>query len=95
MQKGYSLSFVFISVMAEMQKDTKMRPKPSTLRKYKKANSSFHYFVEGAEQGKIASLQQQVLILTEEVKSQKVSPPLKYIPSLDQPKDLNQVSSHV
>ncbi|XP_058027091.1 TBC1 domain family member 2A isoform X2 [Ahaetulla prasina] len=59
------------TVMAEMQKDTKMRPKPSTLQKYKKANSSFHYFVEGAEQGKIASLQHQVLILTEEVKSQK------------------------
>ncbi|XP_026528697.1 TBC1 domain family member 2A [Notechis scutatus] len=59
------------TVMADMQKDTKMRPKPSTLRKYKKANSSFHRFVEGAEQGKIASLQQQVLILTEEVKSQK------------------------
>ncbi|XP_070598301.1 TBC1 domain family member 2A [Erythrolamprus reginae] len=59
------------TVMAEMQKDTKMRSKPSTLRKYKKPSSSFHYFIEGVEQGKIASLQHQVLILTEEVKSQK------------------------
>ncbi|XP_007427953.2 TBC1 domain family member 2A isoform X1 [Python bivittatus] len=59
------------TVMAEMQKDTKMRLKPPTLRKFKKANSSFRYFVEGAEQEKIASLQHQVLILTEEVKSQK------------------------
>ncbi|XP_039189615.1 TBC1 domain family member 2A [Crotalus tigris] len=59
------------TVMAEMQKDTKMRLKPPTFRKYKKANSSFRYFVEGAEQGKTASLQHQVLILTEEVKSQK------------------------
>ncbi|XP_060619766.2 TBC1 domain family member 2A [Anolis sagrei] len=52
---------------AEMQKDARMKLK----RKMKKVNSSFPCFAEGAGQEKITSLQHQVLVLEEEVKSQK------------------------
>ncbi|XP_061492211.1 TBC1 domain family member 2A isoform X3 [Rhineura floridana] len=58
------------TVTAELQKDTRMTLKAALVRKNKKTNSSFHRFVEGTGEEK-ASLQHQVLVLAEEIKSQK------------------------
>ncbi|XP_053155473.1 TBC1 domain family member 2A isoform X2 [Hemicordylus capensis] len=59
------------TVRAEIQKDLRMRPKLSSFRRTKKMNSNFHYFAEGTGKNKVASLQHQVWVLTEDVKSQK------------------------
>ncbi|XP_066470090.1 TBC1 domain family member 2A [Tiliqua scincoides] len=60
------------AVMADVQKDRRMRSKSSLTIKTKKMSSSFpRSFTEGTKQEKMASLQHQVLVLTEEVKSQK------------------------
>ncbi|XP_044274838.1 TBC1 domain family member 2A [Varanus komodoensis] len=59
------------TVTSDMQKDIKRRLKMPLARKNKKPNSSFHYFAEGARQEKIDTLKHQVLVLEEEVKSQK------------------------
>ncbi|KAH0628488.1 hypothetical protein JD844_009741 [Phrynosoma platyrhinos] len=56
---------------AEMQKDTRMKLKSPMVRKMKKMNSGFPCFAEGTGQEKVTSLQHQVLVLEEEVKSQK------------------------
>ncbi|KAJ7334968.1 hypothetical protein JRQ81_012909 [Phrynocephalus forsythii] len=56
---------------AEIQKDTRIKLKPPLAGKMKKMNSTFRCFSEGSGQEKVASLQHQVLVLAEEVKSQK------------------------
>ncbi|XP_062984561.1 TBC1 domain family member 2A [Elgaria multicarinata webbii] len=59
------------AVTADLQKDTRMRLKPPLARINQKMNSSFRCFAEGAGQEKIASLKHQILVLEEDVKSQK------------------------
>ncbi|XP_033028643.1 TBC1 domain family member 2A [Lacerta agilis] len=55
----------------ETQKDPKSRLKPPLVRKDKKENRSFPCFAEGTRDGRTASLQHQILVLEEDVKSQK------------------------
>ncbi|XP_077201598.1 TBC1 domain family member 2A isoform X1 [Paroedura picta] len=59
------------TVSSETQENSRMKIKPAFIRKTKKGNSGFSYFAEGMGQEKVASLKYQILILTEEVKSQK------------------------
>ncbi|XP_060125045.1 TBC1 domain family member 2A isoform X2 [Zootoca vivipara] len=55
----------------ETQKDTKSRLKPPSVRKDKKESRSLPCFAEGTRDGRTASLQHQILVLEEDVKSQK------------------------
>nr|XP_020664641.1 TBC1 domain family member 2A [Pogona vitticeps] len=55
----------------ESQKDRRINLKSHLAERMKKVNSSFLSFAEGTGQEKAASLRHQVLVLSEEVKSQK------------------------